>query len=206
MSIGCSEHGEFQQKADGHLLGKGCPKCGGSELLTHDEVIRRFRLTHGDLYDYTNVSYVNANTKVEIICTEHGSFHQKAVSHWGGHRCPSCNPTKALNTSVYLLGGRDAVKIGISVTPVARWKHLNYTSPFHLSWLGAWTFPDFKTAYFVEQQLHQLYRNETAGFSDFDGCTEYFKVDPCEVAEILRMLGGIPYAVGKYQNNETPIV
>ena len=29
---------------------------------------------HGDKYDYSKVKYVNARTKVFIICPEHGEF------------------------------------------------------------------------------------------------------------------------------------
>ena len=47
--------------------------------------------THGDRYDYSKVNYVNNKTKVEIICSIHGSFMQRPSDHVNGHRgCPKC--------------------------------------------------------------------------------------------------------------------
>jgi len=46
---------------------------------------------HGDTYDYSNVVYINNKTKVEIICSKHGSFMQRPTDHIsGGHGCPKC--------------------------------------------------------------------------------------------------------------------
>lgn len=44
--------------------------------LTEEEVISRFRDVHGDKYDYSKVVYVDMNSKVTIICPEHGEFEQ----------------------------------------------------------------------------------------------------------------------------------
>lgn len=49
---------------------------------------------NGDLYDYTKVNYKNNNTKVEIICKEHGSFLQSPKSHLRGDGCPKCSNSK----------------------------------------------------------------------------------------------------------------
>lgn len=46
--------------------------------LTEEEVISRFRDVHGDKYDY-----IDMNSKVTIICPEHG--------------CPKCKGTKLRN-------------------------------------------------------------------------------------------------------------
>lgn len=44
--------------------------------LTQEVVLSRFRETHGDRYDYSQVEYVHSQTKVVIICREHGPFRQ----------------------------------------------------------------------------------------------------------------------------------
>lgn len=46
--------------------------------LTEEEVISRFRDVHGDKYDYSKVVYVDMNSKVTIICPEHGEFEQNS--------------------------------------------------------------------------------------------------------------------------------
>lgn len=58
--------------------------------LTQEVVLSRFRETHGDRYDYSQVEYVHSQTKVVIICREHGPFRQAPASHWNGQGCPPC--------------------------------------------------------------------------------------------------------------------
>ncbi len=58
--------------------------------LTQNEFISRSKLIHGDKYDYSQVHYVNKDTKVEIICPEHGSFWQSPNNHMKGKGCPKC--------------------------------------------------------------------------------------------------------------------
>jgi hypothetical protein len=91
ICIICSTHGEFYQSPSSHLQGKGCPMCGGTKKLTTENFIRRSRLIHGDLYDYSKVDYKNSATKVCIICPEHGEFYQIPNNHLQGVGCSKCN-------------------------------------------------------------------------------------------------------------------
>lgn len=43
--------------------------------------IEKARLKHGDEYDYSKVNYINAKTKIEIICNIHRSFWQTPDAH-----------------------------------------------------------------------------------------------------------------------------
>ena len=43
-----------------------------------------------DLYDYSEVYYINSKSKVKIICKEHGEFWQQAGSHLSGCGRPKC--------------------------------------------------------------------------------------------------------------------
>gem|GEM_PF-2831800 len=45
---------------------------------------------HGDKYDYSLVDYKNNNTKVIIICPEHGKFEQTPKQHLRPNCCPKC--------------------------------------------------------------------------------------------------------------------
>ena len=74
VCIICPKHGEFWMKPNSHLSGQGCPKCSGVAKLTTEEFVERAKQIHGDKYDYSKVNYVNARTKVCIICPEHGEF------------------------------------------------------------------------------------------------------------------------------------
>ena len=96
VCIICPEHGEFWQRPTEHLQGKGCSKCGQIEMwnkrgrMTTEKMIEKFNSVHGDKYDYSKVKYVDAHTKVCIICPEHGEFWQMPYSHLGGCGCPEC--------------------------------------------------------------------------------------------------------------------
>ncbi len=58
--------------------------------LTIETFLERARCVHGDKYDYSNVVYVNKDTKVAIICPEHGLFYQTPHNHAAGKGCPKC--------------------------------------------------------------------------------------------------------------------
>ena len=74
VCIICPIHGEFWQTPQHHLKGVGCPKCYGNFRKTTEQFIEEARKVHGDKYDYSKVEYVNATTKVRIICPKHGEF------------------------------------------------------------------------------------------------------------------------------------
>lgn len=66
--------------------------------LTIEEFIEKAKKCHKDEYDYSKVEYVNAQTKVCIIChekdifgNEHGEFWVKPGNFLQGSRCPKCN-------------------------------------------------------------------------------------------------------------------
>ena len=96
VCIICHEHGEFWQNPNSHLQGHGCFKCKCDKLReektsSKEEFIKKSREKHGDKYDYSKVHYMNAFTKVCIICPEYGNFEQTPNSHLNGSACPKCN-------------------------------------------------------------------------------------------------------------------
>ena len=93
VCIICPEHGEFWQTPHSHLQGQGCPYCNGLYKTT-GQIITEFREIHKDKYDYSKVDYINTETKVCIICPEHGEFWQTPHSHLQGQGCPYCNESK----------------------------------------------------------------------------------------------------------------
>lgn len=68
LIIICPHHGEFHQIPDYHLRGSGCPQCYGNPLKTTNTFVLDATHIHGDKYDYTNTIYINAKTKVQILC------------------------------------------------------------------------------------------------------------------------------------------
>lgn len=53
--------------------------------------IEKSKKIHGNKYDYSKVSYINARTRVKIVCPIHGDFEQKPYHHVSGVGCPYCN-------------------------------------------------------------------------------------------------------------------
>ena len=94
ITIICPIHGEFEQLPYSHLNGSGCPFCYGSFKSTDIDFIKKSNKVHNNKYDYSKVNYINNNTKVIIICPEHGEFEQKPSNHIMGQGCPKCKSKK----------------------------------------------------------------------------------------------------------------
>lgn len=95
VCIICPEHGVFWQTPHNHIAGSKCPECAKvsrsqKRKKEQNEVITDFRKKHGERYDYSEVSYVDSQTKVCIICPIHGKFWQTPTSHLSGQGCPKC--------------------------------------------------------------------------------------------------------------------
>lgn len=58
--------------------------------LTKEIVLTRFYGAHGDIYDYSKFEFAGVDSKIEIICRQHGSFRQTPYRHWKGQGCPAC--------------------------------------------------------------------------------------------------------------------
>ena len=72
---------------------------------TLDEVKLSFRKVWGDRFNYdliTEENYVNATTKVPVICKEHGLFEITPSHHANGVGCRSCQYKKLHETPLYV--------------------------------------------------------------------------------------------------------
>ena len=104
VCIICPIHGEFWQQPDKHLQGRGCPKCGLESMKktltkTTEQWVKDAKEIHGDEYDYSKVKYIDAHTKVCIICSKHGEFWQEPSSHSHGAKCPKCAKENSKSTT-----------------------------------------------------------------------------------------------------------
>ena len=104
----CSKHGGFTQDVTSHKHGQGCPKCGReriSEFLTTpwEEVLKSFRETHKDEYEYTPETYTLLETPMEMFCKKHGRFEQTPKNHRNGSGCPVCNSSRGEKEIEFLL-------------------------------------------------------------------------------------------------------
>ena len=104
IKIICPEHGVFEQTPNNHLSGKkGCPRCGGTMRLNTNIFIEKSKNIHDDKYDYSLVNYINCETKIKIICPEHGTFEQIPIDHlYNKSGCPYCGGTMKSNTNKFI--------------------------------------------------------------------------------------------------------
>ena len=107
VCIICPKHGEFWQMPHNHLNGAGCPKCKNEYISkkysdTTETFIEKAKKVHGDKYDYSKVNYINSQTKVCIICPEHGEFWQRPNNHLNGWGCSKCSGSEKKTTKTYI--------------------------------------------------------------------------------------------------------
>lgn len=91
IRIKCPVHGVFEQSPRQHLRGNsgGCLACAGLFKTTTDFTTDAAQI-HQNYYNYSATEYVNANTKVVIICPVHGEFLQRPSVHLSGSGCTKC--------------------------------------------------------------------------------------------------------------------
>lgn len=100
VKITCTEHGIFEQRANAHISGQGCPQCGDEQIAKQkssnkEEFVQKAIQCHGNKYNYDEVVYIRSHLKVKIGCVEHGYFNQSPNNHLNKKAgCPLCNSSK----------------------------------------------------------------------------------------------------------------
>ena len=85
----CKIHGNFKQTAKSHISGSGCPKCQ-YKGFSKKEIIDQLNKVHNYKYDYSKLNFKKQNSKVIIICKDHGEFKQSLTKHKYGSGCRKC--------------------------------------------------------------------------------------------------------------------
>jgi hypothetical protein len=116
----CPKHGRWMTNWSVVTKNRGsCPKCSyeasvpkrtASIKKLHEEsrekrwlaYLTKFKESHGDQYDYSKATFVDAKTPIEIVCPAHGSFMQTPDSHTiGGCRLCADEELAGLYTERY---------------------------------------------------------------------------------------------------------
>ena len=182
VKIRCEKHNDvFEQVPDNHLSGKGCKICAIERvivaLISNDEkFIEKAKTIHGDRYDYSEVNYTGAHTKVKIRCKEHGVFEQTPDSHSRGSGCRTCYLENAhpkiyysVPTTLYYLkltdlNGTEYWKIGITTTTMkvrlSRMRRKQFLENFEVLWTKL--YDTGKKAWDEEQDILDKYEDYRA--------------------------------------------
>ena len=95
----------FEMSFNNHVNQKqGCKLCSHrSYSYSTDEWVSKAKEIHRDKYDYSKVAYKNKNTKVCIICQEHGEFWMTPDKHVNSKQgCPKCAKNHKLDTDSFI--------------------------------------------------------------------------------------------------------
>ena len=161
------------------LQGSGCPLCNTKDT---SKFIEKSLDTHGNLYEYSLVHYLQNHIKVEILCKKHGSFWQTPASHSQGSGCPKCAKTgfkKDKPAILYYLSVKngEAYKIGITNHSVKQRYSNEELQDIEI--IEEWGFKDGQEAYNLEQIILKSYKHLKYTGKDLlkSGNTELFKED-----------------------------
>ena len=188
--ITCPTHGDFLQRADRHLSGHGCIKCGHETRATYirstkEEFITKAKKIHGDKYCYANVQHVDNLTRVNIVCKVHGQFNQKPSCHLTGSGCKGCashgfdtsKPGTIYYLKIKLGSGNFLYKIGITNRTVE--KRFNNTDLTKIEIVRTKHFNNGQDAYDLEQRILKKHKEFRYRGTDVlaSGNTELFTKD-----------------------------
>ena len=130
----CPKHGYFKVCLNDLNNGHACQKCGKdrnnmSGRKSLKQFIKEAKSVHNNKYDYSKVEYVNAHTKICIICPEHGEFWQTPNEHLKGKGCPSCNESKLETETCIFLEEKQIKYIKSKKFKWLGMKHLDFYLP-----------------------------------------------------------------------------
>jgi len=190
VTITCKVHGDFQQTANNHIRGQGCPQCGNEAVSiarqdTLADFIKKATAKHGNLYKYSNVTYSDTKSPVLITCNNHGDFLQQPNSHLQGSGCPTCAGANRIAkflhnpTMLYYFKIKNVWKVGITSRIFT--ERYNITDLQSITNLHTWNFSTGEEAYKYEQRIIHKYSEYaytgSTPFTDGTGITECFTVD-----------------------------
>lgn len=69
---------------------------------TLDDFLHKAKNVYGDKYDYSNTQYLGSETKVCVICPEHGEFWVSPHNFLNSHKCPSCSGRRRYTTESFI--------------------------------------------------------------------------------------------------------
>jgi len=193
VRIICKIHGEFLQAPRDHLSGSGCNRCGiarnvSSQTLTTEEFIIKANIVHKGIYEYSNVKYINAKTKVDIFCKKCNSIFSQDPDHHVNSKCgcPYCNAGRFKLDAPSILyyfkitfENKILYKIGITNRTITQ--RYNSYDRSRIKVISETYFELGQLALNEEKMIknefkHLLYHGDTP-FTDGTGTTEVFTVD-----------------------------
>ncbi len=188
VCIICPIHGEFWQTPASHLMGRNCPKCSKPcYKYTTEDFVKKAMEVHGDKYNYSKTNYIDAKTKVCIVCPKHGEFWQIPSEHIDGCGCKYCKESH-LEGEIRNVLQKNDIKFKYDVRDLEWLKPLTYD--FFL--------PEHNIAIECQGEQHFRIIEHFGGKNDYDK-----RVERDKKKKILSEKNGIKllyYSSYKYNN------
>ncbi|AUR95126.1 protein of unknown function DUF723 [Vibrio phage 1.201.B._10N.286.55.F1] len=202
VEIICKTHGSFMQCPDKHINGKqGCNDCGNLSIgkalaFTLADFIEQANAVHGNKYDYSEVDYKLAHTKVIIKCPIHGKFKQTPASHVRTYGCKECGD---------IMTGKSLAKTIDKLIEDANLTHNNRYDYSKSVYLGA-----HKKILIICPGHGEFYQTPDAHINSRSGCPKCavhgFKDNEMACAYVLRSACGSYLKVGISNNDEERMI
>lgn len=74
------------------------------------EFIQRAKSLYGEKYDYSKVYWTNTQTKICIICPEHGEWWTIPSNFLSGHKCPACSGRQRITKEIFISRSKEIHK------------------------------------------------------------------------------------------------
>lgn len=197
VKIICPVHGIFEQQPRTHKLGQGCEECGFKSITnTLSKTIDKFIEIHKYKYDYSLVEYKNNDTKVKIICKEHGVFEQTPHHHKKGHGCKVCSQAKQYKdvpTYLYYIKIDNQYKIGVCLklnhTDINKALKQRYNVEFKrnvpIEVINSELFQDGNEAYSQEQLIINTNKSKLIDKVDMRLCSGHTETFTEDISKII---------------------
>jgi very-short-patch-repair endonuclease len=163
-----------------------------SQICKTDLFITKATKIHGDRYDYSKVDYLNAKTKVVILCRIHGEFTQTPSNHLSNFNCQKCSNNFKLNTQTFV---EKANQIHENRYDYSKVEYTNTDTPVIIS---CKKHGDFK-------QIPDFHINRKCGCPK---CSNNVRFDLLEFVDKANAIHNNNYNYSKvnYVNNKIPII
>lgn len=192
VKVFCDKHGVFERSIS-FLHCYDCPRCGNESKRTgRKRSIEESKRIHGGLYDYNAwPEDITSETYVVTKCPEHGPWRHKVRKHLEGSGCHKCARGGFKHHEIgylYFLRNEDGlVKVGVSNNYKARIERLRKMTPFSFDVLAVFLHKKGSQVLETEKLIHKY--NKSAGFSGFDGATEWRHIKDFDVLNLPELFG-----------------
>lgn len=171
--------------------GTGCPQCAGNIEFTAEERIAQINKLENIRFSSWVNGYSNAISKAKVRCVIDGCVWVSSVNNLVNNErgCPRCAKYGfQLEKDGYLYALRSKcgmyLKVGISNNPSRRHRQLERSTPFKFNLVEQISGDGVKIAE-LEKHFHSKY--ERAGFTGFDGATEWLICSGELLGELRRV-------------------